>query len=92
MVRSSRSANRQQISDTGVDPLNGTVAGASDIIERILPRFSRDTLNTKPRCLHFASSPSEFYSRYPDHFFCAKCDNVYQKFVVEGDANWCSVD
>ena len=91
MVRSSRSANRKQKEATGVDSLTVTVAGAADIINRILPRFSRATRNTKPRCLHFASSPSEFQYKYPDHFFCAKCDNLYQKFVVEGDANQCSV-
>ena len=92
MVRSSRSANRKQKEATGVDSLTVTVAGAADIINRIIPRFSRATRNTKPRCLHFAPSPAEFQHKYPDHFFCAKCDSLYQKFVVEGGDVRCNVN
>ena len=74
--------------------MNVTVDGAADIIARILPRITRATGAPpyKVRCLHFAPSHAEFQHKYPDHFFCSKCDNVYQKWVIEGDADRCSVD
>jgi hypothetical protein len=63
-----------------------------DLIKKIIPRFSRATRNTKPRCLHFAPSRAEFQQKYPDHFFCSKCENLYQTWVIDGADDSCHVD
>jgi hypothetical protein len=84
MVRSTRSANRRQKEETGVDSLTLTVAGAAAIISDTIPRISRASRNCKPRCLHFAPSRAEFEEKYPDHFFCRECENLYQTWVIVG--------
>jgi hypothetical protein len=92
MIRATRSANKRLKEETGVDSLTVTNTRARAIIESVLPRFTRATRNTKPRCLHFAPSPTEFQHKYPHHFFCGKCDNLYQKWVIDGADYRCNVD
>ena len=61
---------------------------ATAIIRNIIPRVTRTSRSTKPRCLHFASSRIEFERKYPDHFFCNKCDNVYNDFILTPHFNF----
>ena len=55
---------------------------ATAIIRNIIPRITRATRLTKPQCLHFTSPRIEFEQKYPDHFFCNKCDNVYNDYIL----------
>jgi hypothetical protein len=84
MVRSTRSVNKRQKQESGVDCLTVTPEDATAIISNAIPRISRASRNCKPRCLHFAPSRVEFEDKYPDHFFCTECDNLYQTWVVFG--------
>jgi hypothetical protein len=61
-----------------------TLPDAAAIMSGIIPRISRASRNCKPRCLHFAPSRAEFEHKYPDHFFCTQCDNLYQTWVAIG--------
>jgi hypothetical protein len=82
MIRATRSANQRLKEETGFDSLTVTNTRARAIIAAAIPRISRDSRNCKPRCLHFAPSRAEFEDKYPDHFFCAQCDNLYQTWVI----------
>jgi hypothetical protein len=84
MVRSTRSSNRRQKLQTGVDYMKVTLPDANAIISGVIPKISRASRNCKPRCLHFAPSRAKFEEKYPDHFFCTECDNLYQTWVVIG--------
>ena len=61
---------------------------AAAIIRSIIPRVTRSSRTTKPRCLHFASSKTEFEQKYPDHFFCSKCENIYNDFILTPQNNF----
>jgi hypothetical protein len=84
MVRSTRSTSTRQKLETGVDSMTVTLPDAAAIISGVIPRISRASRNSKPRCLHFTPSRAEFEDKYPDHFFCTECDNLYQTWVVLG--------
>ena len=62
-----------------------------DIITKIIPRIRRGK-PIKVRCLHLAPSRAEFQQKYPDHFFCSKCENLYQTWVIDGADDSCHVD
>ena len=62
-----------------------------NIIKQIIPRIRRGK-PIKVRCLHLAPSRAEFQQKYPDHFFCSKCENLYQTWVIDGADDSCHVD
>jgi hypothetical protein len=84
MIRSTRSINKRQKQESGDDCLTVTPKDAAATISNVIPRISRASRNCKLRCLHFAPSRVEFEDKYPDHFFCTECDNLYQTWVVFG--------
>ena len=50
--------------------------------------MTRASRSTQPRCLHFATSRIEFERKYPGYFFCNKCDNVYDDFILTPKSNY----
>ena len=55
---------------------------ATAINKDIIPRVTRASSSTRPRCLHFATSHIEFEHKCPDHFFSKICDNIYNDYIV----------